>query len=232
MIDKTLSHTQYYHVDLIKMVLATRVCRGWGSRSWTRASSCWKKLVWQLVSFQWLRRKIYSLLHNYYPSSPNILNCRKSSPDQPVKEVKKFWGPVQVLLHCESAKLKMDGASETDFLMGTVPQLEPAILQLFSVCKDVLPHIHRARTRRRALADISTPQPPWLAFDATCSSASTWYQAKDEIFTNRSCLKSLPVQHQIVALLREELGPVTNDGDAVLCLGQAKLPSLKINIQH
>ena len=107
------------------------------------------------------------------PSSPNILNCRESSPDQPVKEVKKFWGPVQVLLHCESAKLKMDGASETEFLMGTVPQLEPAILQLFSVCKDVLPHIHRARTRRRALADISTPQPPLLASDATCSSAST-----------------------------------------------------------
>ena len=125
------------------------------------------------------------------PSSPNILNCRESSPDQPVKEVKKFWGPVQVLLHCESAKLKMDGASETEFLMGTVPQLEPAILQLFSVCKDVLPHIHRARTRRRALADISTPQPPWLAFDATCSSASTWYQAQDEIFANRFSLKCL-----------------------------------------
>ena len=51
-----------------------------------------------------------------------------------MKEVKKFWGPVQVLLHCESAKLKMDGASETEFLMGTVPQLEPATLQPFSQC--------------------------------------------------------------------------------------------------
>ena len=133
MIDK---NTQSYTIScwFDKMALATRVCRGWGSRSWTRASSCWKKLVWQLVSFQWLRRKIYSLLHNYYPSSPNILNCRKSSPDQPVKEVKKFWGPVQILLHCESAKLMMDGASEADFFMGTVPQLEPATLQPFSQC--------------------------------------------------------------------------------------------------
>ena len=54
-----------------KMVLATRVCRGWGSMSWIRASSCWKKLVWQWVSFQWLRRRIYILLHNYFPSSPS-----------------------------------------------------------------------------------------------------------------------------------------------------------------
>ena len=68
------------------------------------------------------------------PLHPNIVNCRKSSPDQPVKEVKKFWGPVQVLLHCESAKLKMDGASETEFFVGTVPQLEPATLQPFSQC--------------------------------------------------------------------------------------------------
>ena len=180
-----------------------------------------KKISLTRVSFQWLRRRIYILLHNYFPSSPSkYIKLSKEFTWSACEGGQEVLGPSSGSSPLWVRQTK-DGWSFRDRVLcgycATIRASHSAAL--LSVCKDVLPHIHRARTRRRALADISTPQPPLLAFDATCSSASTWYQAQDEIFSNRPCLKSLPVQHQIVALLREELGPVTNDGDAVLCLG-------------